>query len=147
VLPYYGQDKPNQDGTQAKRQRSLDLAGPSAKRSKIQKSVSFAEVTKDQVLFGLIDRVNPEGWIPRNNWKAVESQPSLICHILPAYQPSSCLLRSWRHLWALEWAWHSDESNLRCAGTSGICIPNPSIVAYIVSEISAFMRTWLDRLG
>jgi len=58
-------------------------------------------------------------------------------------------------LWALEWAWHSTETNLRCAGISGICVPNPSIVTLIVSEISAFVRTdgqmdrrtWLDRLG
>jgi len=27
-----------------------------------------------------------------------------------------------------------------CAGISGICMPNPSIVAPIVSEISAFMK-------
>jgi len=44
-------------------------------------------------------------------------------------------------LWALEWAWHPAESNLRCAGISGICTPNPSIVALIVFEISAFIRT------
>jgi len=44
-------------------------------------------------------------------------------------------------VWALEWAWHSAETNLRCAGISGICIPNPNIVACIVSEISAFIRT------
>jgi len=44
-------------------------------------------------------------------------------------------------LWALEWAWHSAETNLRCAGISGICMPNLSIVACVVSEISAFIRT------
>jgi len=44
-------------------------------------------------------------------------------------------------LWALEWACHSTETNLRCAGISGICVPNPSIVTLIVSEISAFIRT------
>jgi len=44
-------------------------------------------------------------------------------------------------LWALEWAWHSTETNLRCAGISGICVPNPSIATLIVSEISAFIRT------
>jgi len=38
-------------------------------------------------------------------------------------------------LWALEWSWHSTETNLRCAGISGICVPNPSIVTLIVSEI------------
>jgi len=44
-------------------------------------------------------------------------------------------------LWALEWAWHSAVTNLRCAGISGICMPNPSIVACLFSEISAFIRT------
>jgi len=46
----------------------------------------------------------------------------------------------WGGLWALEWAWHSAETNLRCTGISGMCMPNPSIVACIVSEISAFIR-------
>jgi len=40
VLPNYGQEKPTQEMTQVKRQRSLELPGPSAKRSKIQPSVS-----------------------------------------------------------------------------------------------------------
>jgi len=42
VLPNYGQDKPTQDGAQAKRQRS-----------KIQPSVSFAEITKDRVYYSV----------------------------------------------------------------------------------------------
>jgi len=47
-------------------------------------------------------------------------------------------------LWALEWAWHPAETNLRCAGGPGICMS----LALIVSEISAFIRTdghgWID---
>jgi len=39
------------------------------------------------------------------------------------------------------WARHISETNLRCAGILGICMGYPSIVALIVSEISAFMRT------
>jgi len=39
------------------------------------------------------------------------------------------------------WAWHAAEINLRRVRCSGICMPNPSIVALIVSEISAFIRT------
>jgi len=27
-------------------------------------------------------------------------------------------------LWALEWAWHIAETNLRCVRSSGICMPN-----------------------
>jgi len=71
VLPNYGQDKPTQEGDQAKRERFLELPGPSAKRSKIQPSVSFAEVTKNQVLRGFIDKGNPEGRIPRDVNQAV----------------------------------------------------------------------------
>jgi len=53
-----------------------------------------------------------------------------------------------------DWAWLTDEINLRCVGTSRVCMPNPSIAAFIVFEITAFIRTdgqmdsrtWLDRL-
>jgi len=51
-------------------------------------------------------------------------------------------------LCALEWAWHPAETNLRCSRSSGICKPNPNILALIVSETAALIRrTWLDRLG
>jgi len=33
---------------------------------------------------------------------------------------------------ALEWAWHNAETNLRCAGISGICMPNPSVLAHFI---------------
>jgi len=69
VLPNYRQDRPTQEGTQAKRQRSLELPGPPAKRSKILPSVSFAEITTNRVLLGLIDKGNLEG----------RSHLSLIC--------------------------------------------------------------------
>jgi len=98
VLPNYGQEKPTQEGTQAKRQRSLELPGPSAKRSKIQPSVSFAEITKNRVLLGLIDRGNPEGRIPRNKWKAVESHLSLICLRMVREKPGTspcCMDAGW----------------------------------------------------
>jgi len=42
--------------------------------------------------------------------------------------------------WAVCGTWHNDETNLRCAGISGICMPNPSIATLIVSEITAFIR-------
>jgi len=44
----------------------------------MQPSVSFAEITQDRVLLGLIDKANPEGRIRRKKWKAVESHLSLI---------------------------------------------------------------------
>jgi len=45
------------------------------------------------------------------------------------------------------------ETKLRCAWSLRIYIPSPNILAVIVSETSAFIRTetkirkWLDRLG
>jgi len=44
-------------------------------------------------------------------------------------------------LWSLEWAWHIDETNLRRAGISRICMPNLSIEAFIISEVIAFILT------
>jgi len=49
VLPNYGQDKPTQEGAQAKRQRSLDLPGPSAKRPKIQRSADLYKQAKSKL--------------------------------------------------------------------------------------------------
>jgi len=42
---------------------------------------------------------------------------------------------------ALEWTWHSAETNLRCVRSSGICMPNLNSLDLIVSEISVFIRT------
>jgi len=90
--------KPTQEGAQAKRQRSLELPGPSAKRSKIQPSVAFAEITMARVLLDLIDKGNPEGRIPRNKWKAVESYLSLICLRMVREKPDTspcCMDAGW----------------------------------------------------
>jgi len=98
VLPDYGHDKPTQEGAQAKWQRFLDLPGLSAKRSKIQPSVSFAEITKDRVYLGLIDKGSPEGRIPRNKWKAVKSHPCLICLRMVLEKPGTspcCMDAGW----------------------------------------------------
>jgi len=66
VLPNYGQEKPNAVSTQPKRQRSLELPGPAAKRTRVQQNLSFAEIARDKVLIGLVDKGNPGGRIPRN---------------------------------------------------------------------------------
>jgi len=51
----------------------------------------------------------------------------------------------------LEWAWNSAETNLRCARSSKMYMPNPNFLAFTVSEIPAIIRTdrqtELDRLG
>jgi len=52
-------------------------------------------------------------------------------------------------LWALEWAWHPAETNLRCAGSPKICMPNskkPSSYSFRDLSVHTDGRTWLDRL-
>jgi len=44
-------------------------------------------------------------------------------------------------LWPLEWALHIAETNLCCVRSLGICMPNLNGLAFVVSEISAFIRT------
>jgi len=44
-------------------------------------------------------------------------------------------------LWSLEWAWHPAEVNLRCARVFRKFMPNPKILAFIVSENTSFIRT------
>jgi len=44
-------------------------------------------------------------------------------------------------LWVLECAWYIAESNLRCARSSGICMPNLNSLALRALEVSAFIRT------
>jgi len=92
VLPNYGQEKPNAVSAQPKRQRSLELPGPAAKRSRVQQNLSFAEIARDKVLIGLVDKGNPGGRIPRNQWKAVEEQLAVICMALlrDFPQPTPC---------------------------------------------------------
>jgi len=39
-------------------------------------------------------------------------------------------------LWALEWAWHAAETNLRCVRSSDICMPYPNSLALIFRDLS-----------
>jgi len=49
--------------------------------------------------------------------------------------------------WALDrfyvgvWGWHPAEASFCCSRTSRICMLNPHILVFIVSEISAFIRS------
>jgi len=39
-------------------------------------------------------------------------------------------------LWALEWAWHPADTNLRCVKSSGICMPNRNSLALFFQDLS-----------
>ncbi|KAL7724385.1 hypothetical protein ACLKA6_007569 [Drosophila palustris] len=54
---------------QAKRQRSQDTPAPSAKKSRVQPGRSFAQIARERILIGVLDRGNLEGGIPRNQWR------------------------------------------------------------------------------
>ncbi|XP_052854687.1 uncharacterized protein LOC128263651 [Drosophila gunungcola] len=82
VLPNYGQE----------RQRSLELPGPAANRSKVQPNLYFADITRDRILIGLVDEGNFRGRIPKSQWKAVEEKLAILCMALlrDFLQPTPC---------------------------------------------------------
>ncbi|KAL7726321.1 hypothetical protein ACLKA6_010227 [Drosophila palustris] len=71
----------------AKRQRSQEAPAPSAKKSRVQPGRSFAQIAKDRILIGVLDRGNPDGRIPRNQWRWVESALAIQCFELLEKEP------------------------------------------------------------
>ncbi|KAL7725890.1 hypothetical protein ACLKA6_000657 [Drosophila palustris] len=72
---------------QAKRQRSQDTPAPSAKKSRVQPGRSFAQIARERILIGVLDRGNLEGGIPRNQWRWVESALATHCFNLLEKEP------------------------------------------------------------
>ncbi|KAL7725316.1 hypothetical protein ACLKA6_012645 [Drosophila palustris] len=70
---------------QAKRQRSQEAPGPSAKKSTVQQGRSFAQIAKERVLVGVLDQGNAA--IPRNQWKWVETALATACFELLEQEP------------------------------------------------------------
>jgi len=74
---------------------------PVAKRKKTQgtpKQLSFAEVAKDRVVIGVLDRNHPEGQIPRAQWRFVEAALALkTFEVLEEHPgpPPSCQDAGW----------------------------------------------------
>ncbi|KAL7723990.1 hypothetical protein ACLKA6_001959 [Drosophila palustris] len=69
VLPDFDMQSPRALD-QAKRQRSQEAPGPSAKKSRVQQGRSFAQIAKERVLVGVLDQGNAA--IPRNQWKNLD---------------------------------------------------------------------------
>ncbi|KAL7724842.1 hypothetical protein ACLKA6_012828 [Drosophila palustris] len=78
VLPDYAEQSPRAQA-QAKRQRSQEAPGPSAKKSRVQPGRSFAQIAKERILIGVLDQGNADGRIPRNQWKWVETALATRC--------------------------------------------------------------------
>ncbi|XP_054091715.1 uncharacterized protein LOC128923474 [Zeugodacus cucurbitae] len=72
VLPNFSIEPP---AGATKRQRSAEEAKPSAKRPKIKETPnrSFADVARNRIIIGVLDEGDPEGSIPRTQWKWVQA--------------------------------------------------------------------------
>ncbi|XP_043063175.1 uncharacterized protein LOC122319639 [Drosophila yakuba] len=60
---------------------------PSAKHQHVQPGRSFAEIAKNRILLGVVDRNDPSGRIPRNKWKWVEAALATKCFEILAKEP------------------------------------------------------------
>ncbi|KAL7724109.1 hypothetical protein ACLKA6_019109 [Drosophila palustris] len=72
---------------QAKRQRSQEAPAPSAKKSRVQAGKPFAQIARERILIGVLDRGNQDGRIPRNQWRWVESALATQCLQLLEKEP------------------------------------------------------------
>ncbi|KAL7723815.1 hypothetical protein ACLKA6_016277 [Drosophila palustris] len=70
-----------------KRQQSQGAPAPSAKKSRVQPGRSFAQRAKERILIGVLDRGNPDGRIPKNQWRWVESALAIHCFELLEKEP------------------------------------------------------------
>lgn len=60
--------------TASKRQRSTEATKPTAKKAKthVVANKSFAEVARDRIIIAVLDQNDPEGKIPKDQWKWVQ---------------------------------------------------------------------------
>ncbi|XP_043659641.1 uncharacterized protein LOC122624226 [Drosophila teissieri] len=71
-----------------KRERSQNVpSDPSAKQKRVQPGRSFAEIAKNRILLGVVDRNDPSDRIPRNKWKWVEAALAIKCFEILAKEP------------------------------------------------------------
>ncbi|XP_054745921.1 uncharacterized protein LOC129250314 [Anastrepha obliqua] len=76
VLPNFTLERPTTSSAATKRQRSTEEVKPSAKRPKnrgIAPNKTFAEVARNRIIVGVLDEGDPEGRIPRAQWKWVQA--------------------------------------------------------------------------
>ncbi|XP_054087727.1 uncharacterized protein LOC128922131 [Zeugodacus cucurbitae] len=97
VLPNFSIEPP---AGATKRQRSAEEAKPSAKRPKIKETPnkSFADVARNRVIIGVLDEGDPEGRIPRTQWKWVQAAlANVALEVLLSNPgpPPSCTAAGW----------------------------------------------------
>lgn len=94
VFPNFGQQM-----QKTKRQHSQEVSGPAVKHAKLPPTKSLAEIAKNSILIGVLDRGNAEGRIPRRYWKWIEAALADKCFELlvesESGPPPSCKDVGW----------------------------------------------------
>lgn len=79
VLPNLSQEWCREEHRQTKRQYSVEVAGPSAKRNRLPPRQSFVELASRKMLLGVLDRGQPDDRILRTHWKWIEAALATRC--------------------------------------------------------------------
>lgn len=86
-------------GEATKRNRSMDnTSGNAPKKQRVSANISFAEITKGKRLIAVIDKNDPEGKIPREQWQWVNRAVSgVFLDVIKANPgtPPSCTNAGW----------------------------------------------------
>ncbi|TDG45931.1 hypothetical protein AWZ03_007651 [Drosophila navojoa] len=94
VFPNFGQET-----QKTKRQHSQEVSGPAVKQAKLLPTKSLADIAKNSILIGVLDRGNAEGRIPRRCWKWIEAALADKCFELlvesDSGPPPSCKDVGW----------------------------------------------------
>lgn len=101
VLPNFQLDRPETPAAAAKRQRSAEGEKPLAKKVRthgVTPHKSFAEVAKNRIVIGVLDEGDPEGKIPKQQWKWVQAalaQVAMEVLLSNPGPPPSCTDAGW----------------------------------------------------
>lgn len=80
IFPEFSMEKVKMNVDTAKRNRSIDKGVEKApKKQRVNPNISFAEVARGKRLIAVIDRNDPEGRIPKDQWKYVLSAVTGVC--------------------------------------------------------------------
>ena len=83
-------DTVRKSGNGTKRDRSSDASLPLAKRSRGVQNKSFADVVKDKIMLGLVDRGSANGFIQKSRWPGVRQ--ALNANIVPFIREHKCAI-------------------------------------------------------
>ncbi|KAM8703143.1 hypothetical protein ACLKA7_007854 [Drosophila subpalustris] len=70
-----------------KRQRSQDVPAPSEKKLRVQPGMTFAQMTNEKILIGVLEQGNLDGRISRSQWKWMETALAIRCFEMMEKKP------------------------------------------------------------